>query len=233
MDEYLSIAWQDFIDSQIAPFGSIPFFVGIGNHEVIPPAKTREGFLLQFADWLDSPVLRAQRLKDDPDDHLLKTYYHWIDRGVAFYFLDSATGEQFDGAQIAWFERVLEKDLANPAVKTIVVGMHKALPESISAGHSMNESPTGTESGRRVYADLLRAQNDAHKHVYVLASHSHYLHGRNFQHGLLEEARRRAARMDRGNRGSGALRAAAKLFRCARRVGQRVRIAARDRAARR
>ncbi len=52
--------------------------------------------------------------------------------------------------------------------------MHKALPESISAGHSMNESPTGTESGRRVYADLLRAQNEAHKHVYVLASHSHY-----------------------------------------------------------
>src|ERR1700732_3703556 len=33
-DEYLSIAWQDYIDSQIAPFGSIPFFVGIGNHEL-------------------------------------------------------------------------------------------------------------------------------------------------------------------------------------------------------
>jgi hypothetical protein len=174
MDEYLNIAWQDYIDSQIAPFGSIPFFVGIGNHEVIPPAKTRDGFLLQFADWLDTPVLRAQRLQDYPGDHLLKTYYHWIDRGVAFYFLDSATAEQFDAAQIAWFEHVLEKDLANPDVKTIVAGMHKALPESISAGHSMNESPTGTESGRRVYADLLRAQNDAHKHVYVLASHSHY-----------------------------------------------------------
>jgi hypothetical protein len=38
----------------------------------------------------------------------------------------------------------------------------------------MNESPTGTDSGRRVYGDLLRAQNDAHKRVYVLASHSHY-----------------------------------------------------------
>ena len=73
-----------------------------------------------------------------------------------------------------WFERVLAKDLANPEIKTIVAGMHKALPESISAGHSMNESPTGTESGRRVYADLLRARDEAHKHVYVLASHSHY-----------------------------------------------------------
>ena len=174
MDEYLSVAWQDYIDSQIAPFGSIPYFVGVGNHELIAPAKTREGFLLQFADWLDSPVLHAQRLKDAPNDHLLRTYYHWIDRGVAFYFLDSASGEQFDGTQIAWFESLLEKDMASPAVKSIVVGMHKPLPESISVGHGMNESPTGISSGRRVYADLLRAQNNAHKYVYVLASHSHY-----------------------------------------------------------
>ena len=173
MEEYQNLEWQDYIGSQIAPFGSIPFFVGIGNHEVIPP-KTRDGFLLQFADWLESPVLRAQRLKDNPDDHLLRTYYHWIDRGVAFYFLDNASVEQFDGTQLAWFESVLEKDLANPSVKTIVVGMHKALSESISKGHSMNESQTGTDTGRRVYADLLRAQNVRHKIVYVLSSHSHY-----------------------------------------------------------
>ena len=173
MDEYLNIEWQDYIDSQIAPFGSIPFFVGIGNHEVIPP-KTREGFLLQFADWLNSPVLRAQRMLDHPEDHILRTYFHWIDRGVAFYYLDNASGEQFDGTQLAWFETVLEKDLANSSVKTIVVGMHKALSESISRGHSMNESPTGTDSGRRVYIDLLRAQNLRHKYVYVLQSHSHY-----------------------------------------------------------
>jgi len=172
--EYETIEWPDYIESQIKPFGAIPFFLGIGNHETVPPLKTREDFLLQFADWLDSPVLRAQRLKDDPNDHRLKSYFHWIDRGVAFYYLDSATADQFDAAQLGWFERVLKKDLADPSVTTIVTGMHKALPESISANHSMNESPTGIESGRRVYADLLRAQNDAHKHVYVLASHSHY-----------------------------------------------------------
>lgn len=171
---YELIEWPDYIDSQIKPFGSIPFFLGIGNHETIPPLKTREDFLLQFADWLNSPVLRAQRLKDDPSDHRMKTYFHWIDRGVAFYYLDSATADQFDAAQLGWFEKVLAKDLADPSVKTIVTGMHKALPESISADHSMNESATGTESGRRVYADLLRAQDEAHKHVYVLASHSHY-----------------------------------------------------------
>jgi hypothetical protein len=174
ISEYGNIEWPDFIESQIEPFGSIPFFVGIGNHETVSPMKTREDFLLQFADWLDAPVLRAQRLRDDPRDYRMKTYFHWIDRGVAFYYLDSASAEQFDGAQMRWFEKTLAKDLTDPAVTTIVTGMHKALPESISAGHSMNESPTGTESGRRVYADLLRAQNDAHKRVYVLASHSHY-----------------------------------------------------------
>ncbi len=172
--EYEKIEWPDYIESQIKPFGSIPFFLGIGNHETVPPLKTREDFVLQFADWLDSPVLREQRLKDDPKDFRVKTYFHWIDRGVAFYYLDSATADQFDEAQLGWFERVLAKDLADPSVKTIVTGMHKALPESISADHSMNESPTGTESGRRVYADLLRAQNEGHKRVYVLASHSHY-----------------------------------------------------------
>jgi hypothetical protein len=172
--EYENVAWPDFVDSQISAFGSIPFFLGIGNHETIPPYKTREDFLMQFADWLEMPVLRAQRLRDDPQDHRMKTYFHWIDRGVAFYYLDNATGEQFDGTQLRWFERVLAKDLADSSVTTIVTGMHKPLPESISYGHSMNESLAGAESGRRVYADLLRAQNDAHKYVYVLASHSHY-----------------------------------------------------------
>ncbi|PYV60563.1 MAG: hypothetical protein DMG95_13960, partial [Acidobacteria bacterium] len=60
------------------------------------------------------------------------------------------------------------------SVRTIVVGMHEALPESISANHSMNEYPSGTETGRRVYQMLLKMQNDSHKFVYVLASHSHY-----------------------------------------------------------
>ncbi len=76
-------------------------------------------------------MLRAQRLKDDPSDYRMKTYFHWIDRGVAFYYLDSATAEQFDAAQLRWFERALAKDVSDPTITTIVAGMHKALPESI------------------------------------------------------------------------------------------------------
>jgi hypothetical protein len=165
--------WDDFIQSQVKSFGDLPFFLGIGNHDTSPP-KTREQFLIQFADWLGSPVLRAQRLRDDPDDHALRAYFHWIQGGVDFLSLDNATEDQFDAAQMSWFEKVLRADASNAAVHTIVVGMHEALPESISKGHSMNQSATGTENGRRAYHDLLEAQNGAHKRVYVLASHSHY-----------------------------------------------------------
>ena len=173
ISEYEQIAWPDFIANQINSFGSLPFFLGIGNHETTFP-MTRELYIQQFADWLDEPVLREQRLRDNPANHKLQAYYHWIDRGVDFINLDNATADQFDRAQVSWFEGVLKRDEADPAIHTIVAGMHEALPYSISAGHSMNESPIGIDSGIRVYADLLKAQKEAHKHVYVLASHSHF-----------------------------------------------------------
>ncbi len=171
--EYQRCAWDDFIANQIAAFRPIPFYVGIGNHETYS-AKTRGDFVAQFADWLNSRTLREQRLKDDPEAYTAKTYFHWVERGVDFIYLDNATPDQFDDAQMAWFAGVLGRDKNNPDIRTIVVGMHAALPDSIAAGHSMNDYPVQRETGRRVYLDLLRAQEEWHKHVYVLASHSHF-----------------------------------------------------------
>ncbi len=170
---YEDIAWNDFIENQLLPFGTLPVFLGIGNHEMIPP-KTRPEYLIQFADWLNTPVLRRQRLSDDEHDFKLRIYYHWTEEGVDFINLDNSTPDQFDSNQMAWFERILDADSANPRIHTIVAGMHEALPESISENHSMNQSAVGIESGRRAYADLLKAQSGGHKRVYVLASHSHY-----------------------------------------------------------
>ena len=171
--EYEDLAWRDFLVSQIRPFGDLRVYLGRGNHESIPP-KTEREFLDQFRDWLDAPNLRAQRLSDNPSDREPKTYYHWIEQGVDFINLDNAGHYQFDSDQMAWFEKTLRADSANPEIRTIVVGMHEALPESISKGHSMNQSAGGIRSGRRTYADLLKARRDAHQNVYVLASHSHY-----------------------------------------------------------
>ncbi|HXO04740.1 MAG TPA: hypothetical protein VN884_03810 [Candidatus Sulfotelmatobacter sp.] len=171
--DYELTAWDDFIRNQLAPFGALPVFLGIGNHETIPP-KTREQYLIQFADWLEAPQLREQRLQDDPFSHKLTAYYHWILSGVDFINMDNASPDQFDPLQMTWFEKTLQASESDPQIRTVVVGMHEALPQSISEDHSMNQFLAGTESGRRVYTDLLKTQNQAHKRVYVLASHSHY-----------------------------------------------------------
>ena len=171
--DYQNGAWDDFIQNQLTPFGDTPVFLGIGNHELIPP-KTRPDFLIQFADWLDTPELKQQRLQDNPKDHRLRTYNHCPRAGIDFINLDNASPDQFDQDQIAWFERVLRADAADPSIAAVVVGMHEALPDSIAKGHSMSESPQGEVSGRRAYADLLNLQQTTHKNVYVLASHSHF-----------------------------------------------------------
>jgi hypothetical protein len=172
-ESYLKNAWPDFVESQITPFAPLPFFLGIGNHETAAP-KTRAEFTSFFSRWLDAPVLRQQRLADNPRDTQPRTYYHWIQGGVDFIYLDNATNEQFDSAQLKWLEGVLRKDQTNPRVRSVVVGMHKMLPDSVASGHSMSDTPEGTTSGRRVYNDLLTLRKKSHKPVYILASHSHF-----------------------------------------------------------
>jgi hypothetical protein len=171
--DYENSAWPDFIAHQIVPFGDFPVFLSPGNHETIPPA-TRADYLLQFADWIDAPVLRAQRLKDDSQDHKLRAYYHWVKGNVDFIALDNASTDQFDDAQMKWIHAAIDRDEKSDQIRTIVVGMHEALPGSLGDSHSMSESAQGTRTGREIYEALLHAQDAAHKRVYVFASHSHY-----------------------------------------------------------
>lgn len=173
ISDYERGAWDDFIDSQLSGFGSIPVYVGIGNHETTSP-KDRNQFLTQFADWLDTPILREQRLRDNPKDHRLKAYFHWIAGPVDFIYLDNATPDQFDREQLQWLKRVIAHDVSDAQVRSVVVGMHAALPDSLASGHSMNDWATGEQSGRMVYQDLLKFRQDTHKNVYILASHSHF-----------------------------------------------------------
>jgi hypothetical protein len=169
--DYLARAWPDFIARQVDPFGAMPFFLGIGNHETIAP-KTRGDFLVQFADWLDTPELKDQRLRDDSADHALHSWFHWVRDGVDFLYLDNATTDQFEDAQWKWVSKRIDAARTDPAIRAVVVGMHEALPDSISKGHSMSDSDTGIRTGRELYAKLLEVKKT--KAVYVLASHSHF-----------------------------------------------------------
>ncbi len=171
---YLRTAWPDVIRNQFAPFDPVPVYLAIGNHETVPP-RTRSDFLVQFADWLNQPAIQKQRLIDDPADHQLKTYFHWIVSGVDFITLDNATPDMFDDAQVKWLEKVLAHDAGDAAILSVVVGMHAALPHSLACDHSMSDSPQQDESGNRVYRDLLKFRDSTHKPVTVIASHSHFV----------------------------------------------------------
>lgn len=173
---YENDAWQDFIEHQLMPFGDTPVYLGLGNHETIPP-KTRSEALQVFADWWDDPVIRAQRLAEKPSNHKLQTYYHWVKAPVDFITLDNASEDMFDKEQVAWFESELKRAAADDKIRAVVVGMHRALPDSLSTGHSMSETAQGIASGRRVYRDLVDFKASTHKNVYVLASHSHFSMG--------------------------------------------------------
>ena len=175
-DTYQKRAWSDFVENQIAPFGETPFYLGIGNHEAIPP-KTEEAFKRQFSDWLDAPPLQRQR-QLDKEPAQPEPYYHWIQGGVDFIYLDNASS-YFSDQQLAWFQRRLDDAKGNAEVKSVVVGMHEALPDSITNSHSMGDDkskePRARTSGEKAYKALLAFRNqNPQRQVYVLASHSHF-----------------------------------------------------------
>jgi hypothetical protein len=173
---YLKTVWPDAIQQQFKPFAPIPVYVGIGNHETIYP-KTREQFIKAFSAYLDQPAIRDQRLRDDPSDKTVHAYYHVVSRGIDFITLDNGSCDMFDEPQVIWLEKLLKHDGSDPTIRTVVVGMHAALPNSLACGHSMSNYPRQLESGTRVYHDLLDVRDKSHKLVYVVASHSHFVMG--------------------------------------------------------
>ena len=77
---------------------------------------------------------------------MLTTYYHWVQRGIDFIAMDNASADMFDPAQMKWFKKVLANDAKDSSIRTVVVGMHAALPDSSSAGHSMNDCAAGADN---------------------------------------------------------------------------------------
>ena len=183
LDAYRRIGWGDFITHQMLPFGSVPVYLGMGNHELYESAdhaKSHADFLEQFAYWLDTPAIRAQRLRDGRGDEV-DAYYHWKQHGVDFINLDNSGNAGFEPAQLKWLEQVLTADGRDPEVHTLVVGMHRALPNSLACGHSMNDGAASLASGRQAYDALLAWKRTTGRRVYVLAGHSHYFMERVFE----------------------------------------------------
>jgi hypothetical protein len=168
--DYGTIAWPNFLNVQIAPFGPVPVYLGIGNHELLA-GKKRKDYLDTFKAYLPAQGLHAPKL----GDNYKSVDYHWAVHGLDFIYLDNASIEKFDAEQLRWFEEVLDEDEKDPKVKTVVVGMHAALPGSLAVNHSMDQNRAkGKERALTLYKDLVTARNKYHKNIYVLASHAHY-----------------------------------------------------------
>lgn len=181
MDEYLKTAWDDFIEHQIKAFGDTQYFLGIGNHELLA-GRTRDDFRKQFQKWLTEEPIHGQRIADEArglSSDEGDTYYHWVKNGVDFIYLDNADAKSFSAAEVLWLAKLLKLDAEDKSIKTIIAGMHEALPYSTSRDHAMDMTCQGICSGEEVYQLLYRAQGltgppDRQKHVYVFCSHSHY-----------------------------------------------------------
>ena len=180
MADYLDTAWDDFIERQLGSFKKTPVLLSIGNHELF--GRTRDDYRKAFRKWLLQAPIHAQRVRDSSRGIFStegNTFYRVVSKGVDFISLDNADEAGFSREQLVWLARVLAADAADDSVRTIVAGMHAALPYSTSRGHAMDASCAGLCSGQQAYDLLFRAQNlagppDKRKHVYVLASHSHY-----------------------------------------------------------
>lgn len=175
MNQYLENSWDDFIENQVAPFGAMPVFLGIGNHE-LAAGRTRDEFRRKFQKWLTSGPIHLQRVQESKKGFYSTegdTYYHFVKNGVDFIYLDNADSKSFSAEQLVWLAKVLANDAADPTVKTIVAGMHEALPYSKQRGHAMDATCQGLCSGEQAYDLLYRAHQINGKNVYVFASHSH------------------------------------------------------------
>jgi hypothetical protein len=183
MNHYLDTAWDDFIERQVRPFAPTPVYLGIGNHE-LGAGRTRTEFERKFQPWLTSGPIHNQRVRE-ANDHFYSTegttYYHFVQGGVDFIYLDNASPGSFSADQIQWLEKVLSRDKINAEIKAIVVGMHAALPFSRQRGHAMDASCQGLCSGQQVYDLLYRTQKLGEKRVYVFTSHSHLFVDRLFE----------------------------------------------------
>src|SRR5258708_5986769 len=147
--KYEAEAWPDFIQNQLGAFGSLPVYPGKANQGT-GGQKTRPVYLHHFDSRRRAPVLRDPRSGDAPAALEPRTYFHWIQGGVDFITLDNSTSNQIDAGQMAWLSEVLRKAAANKEIKSLVLGMHAALPGSLSASHSMNDRTQSTKSERDV-----------------------------------------------------------------------------------
>jgi hypothetical protein len=122
---------------ELAQLDPVPFFPVLGNHEIqnfgfmpVGVAEAERSFRVKFLSSPRTPVKSAL-----PDKIV---YSADLPGGVHFVALDNVTQHGFGAEQMTWLADDLARAHADPAVKHIIVGMHKPLAHNGVSTHGMD-----------------------------------------------------------------------------------------------
>ena len=167
-DMELTPQLDDHFRRALPLLGSVAFYPVLGNHEVrffgaVPLARdeAERAFRNRFLDTPGTPVHSSIENK--------VVYAVTLVGGVHFVALDNVSQRGFGADQLAWLAQDLEQARASPAVRFIIVGMHKPLAHNPVTTHSMGDDGAAAIAD----SDAALALMVKHSVSLVVASHVH------------------------------------------------------------
>ncbi len=154
--------------SELPLLDPVPFYPALGNHEVrvfgfvpIGKAQAEKAFRTRFLGTPRTPITSSITDK--------VVYSVDMPGGVHFIALDNVSQNGFGSAQLAWLGLDLEHASQDPAVRHIVVGMHKPLAHNGISTHGMD----GDGAPAIAESDAALALFVRYKVSLLVASHVH------------------------------------------------------------
>jgi Calcineurin-like phosphoesterase len=169
-DMELSPSLDTHFQKELALLAPIPFYPALGNHEVevfgvlpIEHASLERRFSERFLHTRETPVTSSLEGK--------VVYAVDLPGGVHFVALDNVSAKGFGADQLTWLAHDLERARGNPAVKFIIVGMHKPLAKNGVTTHAMDaDGASAIADSDAALALFIKAKVDL-----IVASHLHEL----------------------------------------------------------
>jgi hypothetical protein len=167
-DMELTPELDEHFEALLSLLDPVPFYPVLGNHEVLRFGKFPLGEATAARNYRNRFLGTARTpVKSSIESRIV--YSADLPGGLHFVALDNVSQPGFGVEQMAWLLSDLEKAAQNPAIKYIVVGMHKPLARNGITDHCM------AEDGLQAIADSDAAVALFQKHhvTMIVASHLH------------------------------------------------------------
>jgi len=167
-DMELTPALDEHFRSALPLLGPVAFYPTLGNHEVrifgevsVAHNEAEAAFRRRFLDTPGTPVHSSIPNK--------VVYGVTLAGGVHLVALDNVSQNGFGADQLAWLDADLDHARHDPAVRYIIVGMHKPLAHNGVTTHSMD----GDGAAAVAESDAALALLVKYKVSMIVASHLH------------------------------------------------------------